>query len=94
MKRSIIALLLVGCAADNEPTPPIISDPVILVPQRPAPYEDTRKEPGPTCRIIRTVWGGNCRLDEYKCADGSYRLDGKCFPSWELPHKNDPDPPF
>lgn len=95
MYRTIIALLLVGCANGvSDPDPPTTSIP-IATPQLPAPKEsDTPEKPGPDCKLIRTVWGGNCRLDEYKCADGSYRLDGKCYPpDWTPPWENLPDPP-
>jgi len=94
MKWSIIALLLVGCANGvSDPDPPIV--PIVESQKDPPPEPiGTPEKPGPDCKLIRTVWGGNCKLEEFYCKDGSYRLDGKCYPSWELPHKNDPDPPY
>lgn len=89
-------LLLVGCAADNTPDPPIVSPTPVIEPQKPAPVvTDIPEKPGPNCHIIQTVWGGNCRLDEYICDDGTYKLDGKCYPpDWVPPWKNLPDPPY
>ena len=95
MYRSILTLLLIGCAADNTPDPPVVSAPPIVEPQRPAPTEDTSKESdGVTCIIVRSVAGGGCILNVIECSDGTEKLDGKCYPGYTLPWKNIPDPPY
>lgn len=94
--KLILCLLLTGCAVGSTTDPEVLKPPPIE-PQRPAPVEPDAGQPDPipqSCKLIRTIWGGNCKLDEYQCADGTWKLDGKCYPSWELPHQNDPDPPF
>lgn len=96
MTKIILCLFLSGCAAGSVVDSEDLKEPAPIK-QRPAPVEDAGSDDASSnvkCVLIRTHWGGNCKLDEYKCDDGSYRLDGKCYPSWELPHKNDPAPPF
>ena len=90
-------LLLTGCAVGSTTDPADLREPTPEA-QRPAPapVEDAGSlDAGHvTCVLIRTHWGGNCKLDEYRCDDGSYRLDGRCYPpAWEVPWKNLPDPP-
>ena len=94
MKLSLIALLCCSCAAGSVAEPEEIKTPPINA-QRPAPIEPVEVDAGPSvkCVLVRTVWGGNCKLDEFKCDDGTWRLDGKCYPpAWSPP--NLPDPPY
>lgn len=95
--KLILCLLLTGCAAGSVVDPETLKEPP-SEPQKPSVIQEGPKDPTPipeNCKLIRTVRGGNCILEEYKCADGSYRLDGRCYPpDWEFPHKNDPYPPF
>lgn len=96
INRILLAFVLSGCAAGSVVDPETLKLPP-TEPQRPAPIQEGPKDPTPipqSCKLIRTVWGGNCRLDEYKCEDGSYRLDGRCYPpDWAPPWENIPDPP-
>lgn len=94
--RIALCLLMVGCAhgvVDEPEKSPPIQEPRIRVPQGDAGNQSP-ESPGVKCVLIRTIYGGNCVLHEYKCEDGSYRLDGKCYPpDWEPPWENLPDPP-
>ncbi len=89
-------LLLVGCAHGvvDDPESPPIQEPRVQVPQVDAGM-NTPEPPKVKCVLNRTIYGGNCVLHEYKCEDGSYRLDGRCYPpDWVLPWEHIPDPPF
>lgn len=91
--KTLIFILLCSCATGvSDPLPPEPTQ----TPQKPAPTPDeTVGTDANPCVIIKTVWGGNCRFDEYQCKDGSIKFDGKCYPpDWVPPHSNDPDPPF
>lgn len=94
MFKFFLTIFLTGCAVGSGPIDPEVLNPPVEEAERvSAPEAPSAPTPVPqSCKLIRTVWGGNCRLDEYLCPDGSYRLDGKCYPGWELPHKNDPYP--
>lgn len=97
LKLTILCLLLAGCAAGS--TADLLSEPRESVPEpqrpAPAPVDAGGTDAGHvTCVLVRSIVGGDCVLDEYKCDDGSYRLDGRCYPpAWEVPWKNLPDPP-
>jgi len=96
LKLTILCLLLAGCAAGSTAD---LSEPRESVPEpqrpAPAPVDAGGTDAGHvTCVLVRSIVGGDCVLDEYKCDDGSYRLDGRCYPpAWEVPWKNLPDPP-
>lgn len=96
LRWALLCAMLCGCATGSVVDPETLNPPVVQVPQKPAPVEDAGIEnDGVKCILIQSVYGGNCRLDEYQCDDGSYRLDGKCYPpDWIPPWKNRPDPPF
>lgn len=96
LKCLFLSFLLIGCAEGSSPIPEdVLNPPVSHPPQRQAPNQDDVQSPSNRCTLIRTIWSGNCKLEEFKCEDGSYRLDGRCYPpDWEPPWKNIPDPPF
>lgn len=94
--RIVLCLLMVGCAHGVVDEPEVVT-PIqksnVKVPQVDAGLE-TPEPARVKCVLNRTIYGGNCVLHEYKCEDGSYKLDGKCYPpDWAPPWENLPDPP-
>lgn len=98
MKDSLLVfatIVFFGCAKGSE-APEVLNLPEEKIPAREPPPQDnsTNHDAGEVCVLVRTVWGGNCKVEQFKCPDGTWRLDSKCYPpDWVFPWENLPDPP-
>lgn len=93
----LTTILMLGCAQGSEaPDPEVLNPPVNSPPRRDAPEQTPpeKSETPSSCVLVKTVWGGNCKVDFFKCPDGTWHLDSKCYPpDWVFPWENLPDPP-